>query len=134
MKLIQLEYFVRIVEEQSFTKAAEKLFISQPALSKAIQSMEKELKVSLFSRKPGVATLTEDGNTVYKYAKDILSYCSNRTAELIARLGKAKEPVKFGLPPLLEACFSPTFFSNTTKNIRRSTFKFSRGPQNRSRL
>lgn len=55
MKLIQLEYFVRIVEEQSFTKAAEKLFISQPALSKAIQSMEKELKVSLFSRKPGVA-------------------------------------------------------------------------------
>ena len=137
MKLIQLEYFVRIVEEQSFTKAAEKLFISQPALSKAIQSMEKELKVSLFSRNPGVATLTEDGNTVYKYAKDILSYCSNRTDELIARLGKAKakEPVKFGLPPpLLEARFSPTFFSNTTKNIRRSTFKFSRGPQNRSRL
>lgn len=135
MKLIQLEYFVRIVEEQSFTKAAEKLFISQPALSKAIQSMEKELKVSLFSRNPGVATLTEDGNTVYKYAKDILPYCSNRTDELIARLGKAKEPVKFGLPPpLLEARFSPTFFSNTTKNIRRSTFKFSRGPQNRSRL
>ena len=66
MKLIQLEYFVRIVEEQSFTKAAEKLFISQPALSKAIQSMEKELKVSLFSRNPGVATLTENGNTVYK--------------------------------------------------------------------
>mgnify|MGYP001073769469 CR=1 FL=1 len=94
MKLIQLEYFVRIVEEQSFTKAAEKLFISQPALSKAIQSMEKELKVSLFSRNPGVATLTEDGNTVYKYAKDILPYCSNRTDELIARLGKAKEPVK----------------------------------------
>ena len=133
MKLIQLEYFVRIVEEQSFTKAAEKLFISQPALSKAIQSMEKELKVSLFSRKPGVATLTEDGNTVYKYAKDILSYCSNRTDELIARLGKAKEPVKFGLPPLLEACFSLTFFSNIMKNIRRSTSNFSRGPQNRSR-
>lgn len=108
MKLIQLEYFVRIVEEQSFTKAAEKLFISQPALSKAIQSMEKELKVSLFSRKPGVATLTEDGNTVYKYAKDILSYCGNRTDELIARLGKAKEPVKFGLPPSVGS----VFFSN----------------------
>ena len=108
MKLIQLEYFVRIVEEQSFTKAAEKLFISQPALSKAIQSMEKELKVSLFSRNPGVATLTEDGNTVYKYAKDILPYCSNRTDELIARLGKAKEPVKFGLPPSVGSAF----FSN----------------------
>ena len=112
MKLIQLEYFVRIVEEQSFTKAAEKLFISQPALSKAIQSMEKELKVSLFSRKPGVATLTEDGNTVYKYAKDILPYCSNRTDELIARLGKAKEPVKFGLPPL---CWKRVFLQRSSR-------------------
>ena len=116
MKLIQLEYFVRIVEEQSFTKAAEKLFISQPALSKTIQSMEKELKVSLFSRNPGVATLTEDGNTVYKYAKDILSYCSNRTDELIARLGKAKEPVKFGLPPL---CWKRVFLQRSSRIQRK---------------
>ena len=116
MKLIQLEYFVRIVEEQSFTKAAEKLFISQPALSKAIQSMEKELKVSLFSRNPGVATLTEDGNTVYKYAKDILPYCSNRTDELIARLGKAKEPVKFGLSPL---CWKRVFLQRSSRIQRK---------------
>ena len=56
------------------------------------------------------AVITEDGNTVYKYAKDILSYCSNRTDELIARLGKAKakEPVKFGLPPSVGS----VFFSN----------------------
>ena len=54
------------------------------------------------------SVITEDGNTVYKYAKDILSYCSNRTDELIARLGKAKEPVKFGLPPSVGS----VFFSN----------------------
>ena len=40
MKRMQLEYFVRIVEEKSFTKAAEKLFISQPALSKSIRALE----------------------------------------------------------------------------------------------
>ena len=90
MKLIQLEYFVRIVEEQSFTKAAEKLFISQPALSKAIQSMEKELKVSLFSRKPGVATLTEDGNTVYKYAKDIWLFVYSCGSKMASSLTAAR--------------------------------------------
>ncbi len=52
MKRMQLEYFVRIVEEKSFTKAAEKLFISQPALSKSIRALEAELGVTLFKRDP----------------------------------------------------------------------------------
>lgn len=43
MKRMQLEYFVRIVEEKSFTKAAEKLFISQPALSKSIRALRRAL-------------------------------------------------------------------------------------------
>ena len=80
--------------------------------------------------------ITEDGNTVYKYAKDILSYCNNRTDELIARLGKAKakEPVKFGLPPSVGSVFFSNVLLKCNENIRRSTSKFSRGPQNRSRL
>ena len=80
------------------------------------------------------SVITEDGNTVYKYAKDILSYCSNRTDELIARLGKAKEPVKFGLPLSVGSVFFSNVLLEYNENIRRSTSKFSRGPQNRSRL
>lgn len=105
MKQIQLEYFVRVVEEKSFTKAAEKLFISQPALSKAIRSMEKELGVVLFNRAPKELSLTEEGKTVYRYAVDVLNYCGSRTTELLSLLEKAKGSIKFGLPPSVGSVF-----------------------------
>ena len=78
MKRMQLEYFVRIVEEKSFTKAAEKLFISQPALSKSIRALEAELGVTLFKRDPRELSLTSEGENVYCYAVDILNYWQSR--------------------------------------------------------
>lgn len=105
MKRVQLEYFVRIVEEKSFTKAAEKLFISQPALSKSIRSLEKELDVTLFKRDPRELSLTNEGETVYRYALDVLDYWQVRTAELMASLGKVKGTLRFGLPPSVGSVF-----------------------------
>ena len=104
-KRTQLEYFVRIVEEKSFTKAAEKLFVSQPALSKAIRALEGELEVSLFRREPGALRLTEEGETVYRFAADMLAYWDRRTAELLSILGRAKETLRFGLPPSVGSVF-----------------------------
>ena len=46
MRLIQLQYFVEIVRQQSFTRAAEKLYVSQPALSKSVRMLEQEFKVA----------------------------------------------------------------------------------------
>lgn len=108
MKRTQLEYFVRTVEEKSFTKAAEKLFISQPALSKSIRSMEKELGFTLFQRDPGKLSLTGEGEAVYRYATDILGYWQARTTELMAILGQVKGVLRFGLPPSVGS----VFFSN----------------------
>ena len=90
MKRMQLEYFVRIVEEKSFTKAAEKLFISQPALSKSIRALEAELGVTLFKRDPRELSLTSEGENVYCYAVDILNYWQSRTAELFFFAGTGK--------------------------------------------
>ncbi len=105
MKRIQLEYFVRVVEEKSFTKAAERLFISQPALSKSIRALEQELGVTLFRRDPRELSLTGEGEIVYRYAMDILSYWKARTEELTAALEQGKGTLRFGLPPSVGSVF-----------------------------
>lgn len=115
MKQIQLEYFMRVVEEKSFTKAAEKLFISQPALSKAIQSLEKELNVALFSREGKELSLTENGKFVYQYAEDVLSYWNTRTSKLMSRLKQSRETLRFGLPPSV----GNVFFSKILYQFKR---------------
>ena len=50
MQIQQLTYFVAIAEQGSINKAAEKLFVTQPNLSKAISNLENELKVRIFNR------------------------------------------------------------------------------------
>lgn len=61
MEFKQIQYFMHLTECRSFTEAADKLFISQQALSKCIKQMEHELGVRLFDRSPSGIHLTHDG-------------------------------------------------------------------------
>lgn len=83
MQLQQLEYFVMIADTGSLNRAAEKLFLTQPSLSKAIANLEEELNVQVFVRSKTGVELTEEGRKLYHYAKAILE----RT-ELIYRIGQ----------------------------------------------
>ena len=74
VKLQTLHYFVKVAEEGSFTKAAEKCFVSQPALSKAIREMEDELSCALYERKGKTLVLTDAGKIVYQEAKEIIKH------------------------------------------------------------
>ncbi len=62
--------FIAVAEETSITKASEKLFISQPAVTKQIKSLEDKLGGKLFLRMNNGVTLTEDGQKLYKLAKE----------------------------------------------------------------
>ncbi len=72
MKLTTLKYFVEVATERSFTKASEKLYISQPTLSRHIQELERELGVTLFKRHSHSLELTNEGQKVVIEATAIL--------------------------------------------------------------
>lgn len=72
MEIRQLEYFVASVEEKSFQKAGKKLFTSQPAVSKAIASLEKDVNAILFERTSKGLVVTPQGEKLYYHAKNIL--------------------------------------------------------------
>lgn len=64
MNLLQLEYFMALAKYRSFRKAAEALYVSQPAVSKQISMLEKELGLLLFTRDYRLVTLTPAGQTI----------------------------------------------------------------------
>lgn len=69
----QLIAFITVAEEQSFTRAAEKLHISQPAISQHIQNLEQRLDVKLMDRTNKYVRLNTAGEVAYHHAKEILS-------------------------------------------------------------
>lgn len=69
MDLNQLHYFVTVAETENVSKAAQKLFVTQSALSRAISRMETELGLKLFDRKPNTLLLNENGQLFLKYAR-----------------------------------------------------------------
>lgn len=72
MTLKQLEAFVKIANNKSFTLAAKELFITQPTVSAYINNLEEELGARLFDRTTKEVELSEEGDKIYLYAKEIL--------------------------------------------------------------
>lgn len=72
MTLKQLEAFVKIANNKSFTLAAKELFITQPTVSAYINNLEEELGARLFDRTTKEVQLSEEGDGIYMYAKEML--------------------------------------------------------------
>ena len=73
----RLKVFVTLAEENSFTRAAVALGVSQPAVSQNIQELEKQFGVRFFDRLRGEVVLTPAGEVFLEHAKDILSRYSD---------------------------------------------------------
>ncbi len=101
MDLKQLEYFVRVAELGSFTRASIALDIAQPALSRQIRLLEVELHQSLLTRNGRGALPTEAGNLLLKHGRGILHQVDVAREELGAVRGALAGRVSIGLPPSL---------------------------------
>ena len=82
MELRQIRYFLAVQETGTFTKAAERLFVTQPALSSGIKGLEEELGVKLFERGHKRATLTPEGIRFSARAQAIVGECRAAKEEL----------------------------------------------------
>ena len=82
MNLHLLRIFFEVARERSFSRAAAKLFISQPAVSKAVRELERQLGLPLLDR-PGKGTrearLTEGGEALFEHARGIFASSGRRS-------------------------------------------------------
>ena len=88
MELRLLRYFLTVAKEQSFTKAAEQLHITQPTLSRQMAAFEEDLGITLFIRNGKKISLTDEGILLKRRALEILNL-EERTLEEL----KGKEEV-----------------------------------------
>ncbi len=89
LTLKQFQYFIKIVEEGSFTAASEKLFIAQSALSRQMKLLEEEIGFRLFDRTDKRVKLTAAGEVFYKKIKDNLLYL-NEIIDLAKSVSEGK--------------------------------------------
>src|SRR4030088_958764 len=85
MELSQLEVFLAVAREKRFSRAAEKLFRTQSAVSQTIGKLEDELGESLFDRSSREGILTDAGQVLYEYAEKLLNL-RTEAAESLAEL------------------------------------------------
>lgn len=107
MEFKHLEVFVKLVENLSFSTAAEELNISQPTVSLHIKQLEEELDTPLFIRSTRELKITEEGTILYREAKDLLQQRSSlidrfiNPSRKILRLGSSTIPTGYILPFVL---------------------------------
>ena len=110
MTLLQMKYFIAVCESGSLTAASKSLFVTQPALSTAINQLEKSYNLRLFERKNHGLTLTKDGEFFYEKAKQLLNAYEILDKDL-KDLAQSKYTIRIGVPPMIGSFLFPKIYS-----------------------
>lgn len=105
--LYKLRYFVTVVRAGSFVQAAEELHVSQPALSRSIQSLEKQFGVALLDRGRGGVSLTAVGQDLLHYADDLLYNSETLERLFVGAASGTSGRVAFGIGPAAATVLLP---------------------------
>lgn len=115
MTITQLSYVLAVAENQNFTKAAEKCFVTQPTLSMQIQKLEDQLDVQIFDRSKKPIELTDIGRKIVNQARNIVNE-SNRIQDIVdQQKGFIGGEFKLGIIPTIMPTLLPMFLNNFIK-------------------
>src|SRR5437868_4864096 len=101
MELRQLRYFVAVADEGSISRAAKKIFLTQPALSRQIRALEDEIGQCLLERQPHSIRLTAAGEALQREARELLAH-AEQTLERVRAAGRGPR-LRIGYAPSLAA-------------------------------
>ena len=107
MDVRTLRYFVEVVRQQSFTRAAEKLFVTQPTISKMLRNVEDELECTLLIREGRRLRLTDSGQALYQRGLKILEEFRQLEAELEDINDVKRGLLRLGVPPMVGTQMAP---------------------------
>ncbi|WP_167597585.1 LysR family transcriptional regulator [Leeuwenhoekiella sp. ZYFB001] len=119
----KLQIFKVVAKHLSFTKAAEQLYLSQPAVSKAIKSLEEEFKTTLFVRKRNAIELTAEGKAFLIHTQKILSIYAEMDEQFTHKNEAFPETIDMGVSTTLSDYVIPQVIAQY--NLRFPKTKFS---------
>lgn len=123
MDIKHLQYFIEVSNFNSFSRAADHLFITQPTISKMIKNLETELGVDLFDRSRKQLALTDAGLIILEQAKLIDKAFNNLKTELDNLTELKKGHIRIGLPPIFDAHFFLKILGSFHENYPGITFQ-----------
>jgi len=127
MDLKQLEYFVRVAELGSFTRAAIALDVAQPALSRQVRLLEVELRQNLLIRNGRGAAPTEAGKLLLEHGRGILHQVERAREELGRVRGGLAGRVAIGLPPSVAKAMAVPLIREFRRHMPDATLSISEG-------
>lgn len=129
----QLETFICVVDSGSFSKAAEKLYITSPAVIKQINSLESSLELQLFERTHRGLLVTESGKSLYQDAKYLIQYSKDSVFRAKEAASVQKEIIRIGVSPMTPPQVFVTLWPKIQKYCPELKFKlvsFENTPEN----
>ena len=129
----QLETFLCVAESGSFNKAAEKLYISPPAVIKQINLLEESLNLQLFVRTHRGLKLTEAGKSLCQDAKYIIQYCKDSVTRARNAMQQTEQVIRIGTSPMTPAQVLVDLWPKVQKycpNIKFQLIPFDNTPEN----
>lgn len=129
----QLETFICVVDSGSFSKAAEKLYITAPAVIKQINSLESSLDLHLFERTHRGLIVTEAGKSLYQDAKYLIQYCKDSVSRVRNAQNNQEGVIRIGVSPMTPSQVFMTLWPRIQKYCPDLKFKlvpFENTPEN----